>query len=466
MPLISRREERIGVLQVINRRDGQFFNERDTTRLKSLAAQATVAIENASLLADVVRIKNYNENILRSLRTGVISLDVNEKIQTLNPAAAALLHVPLSAAPAPASDLSASLIERNPWLGLLFEEVRAGDASASAEDVDFVITDDETITTNVAVTPMRDAEENVLGSLLLIEDVSSEKRLRSTMSRYMPPGIIEELLHHDRAMLGGNLQEVSALFSDIRDFTTISEALGPRATVDMLNEYFSEMWDAINNHAGILDQYIGDAILAVFGVPFPAASDAVNAVAAANQMMRQLRRLNAHRRERSHKPIGIGVGINTGDVISGNIGAPRRMTYTVIGDAVNLASRLEGATKRYGVDILVSEFTYRQLNTPEFFREVDTIQVKGKTEPVIVYEALEHRFDEPSDALRRSLDHFAVGLQRYKSREWRLARDAFLCALNDVPSDRLTKIYLERVTQFERSPPADDWRGVAVLTEK
>jgi adenylate cyclase len=234
----------------------------------------------------------------------------------------------------------------------------------------------------------------------------------------------------------------------------------------MLNEYFTEMIEVLDRHNGILDKYIGDAVMAIFGVPYGGPDDADNAVAAANEMMSTLADLNARRLERGQHAIAIGVGLSTGEVVAGNIGSPKRLSYTVIGDAVNLASRLEGATKQYGVSILLSELTYAALKDRRYVREVDLLRVKGKTRPVAVYESHAYRADRDAPDFRRSLERFTAGLQAFRGRRWGEARRAFEEALASRPDDRLPALYLERVALYEAEPPPDDWDGVWVMTSK
>jgi adenylate cyclase len=302
--------------------------------------------------------------------------------------------------------------------------------------------------------------------MLILEDISSEKRVKSTMARYMSKEVVDQLLEAGEDQLGGKDQKISVLFSDVRRFTTISEALGARETVSMLNEYFGVMVDVIFSNGGILDKYIGDAIMALFGAPFNGPQDADNAVTVANQMMSALAVLNKGRVAVGKPPLEIGVGISTGDVIVGNIGSPKRMEYTVIGDSVNLASRLEGATKYYGAGILLSENTVRDLTKPFLLRELDFMRVKGKDLPVSVYEALDFHTPETFPNMSEVLASFARGLLAYRGRQWDGAVEAFKDALVANRNDRPSKIYLDRCAHYKANPPGDDWDGVWVLTEK
>ena len=302
--------------------------------------------------------------------------------------------------------------------------------------------------------------------MLVMEDITSEKRVRSTMARYMSKEVTEQLLASGESELVGKDQEVSILFADVRGFTNIAETIGARETVTMLNAYFTDMVDVILANGGILDKYIGDAMMALFGAPFATPLDADNAVRAANQMMTALAAFNDTRLHDGQKPLDIGIGISTGNVIVGNIGSAKRMEYTVIGDSVNLASRLEGANKYYGSKIIFSEFTRSHLTVPPLSRELDLIRVKGKDFPVAVFEALDWRSAHLDRGLGVMLEAFACGVALYRAREWRDAEQQFLAARAACPGDGPSAVYIDRCRAFAAAPPPSDWQGVWSLTSK
>jgi adenylate cyclase len=286
------------------------------------------------------------------------------------------------------------------------------------------------------------------------------------MARYMTKEVADRLLEEGESSLGGTSQEVTILFSDIRDFTPMAERLGPRETVAMLNEYFSEMVDVVFQHGGILDKYIGDAIMALFGAPFPTGRDADQAVAVANDMMRALAEHNQHRQKTSKPPIRIGIGISTGEVIVGNIGSPRRMDYTVIGDSVNLASRLEAANKYYGTSVLICDRAASQLREPARLREIELLRVKGKLNPVAIYEVLDYHHDTSFPHLDSVLSDFERGIAAYRKREFERALQCFESVLDVHPVDGPSLVYHERCEMLIASPPGDNWNPVRVLNTK
>ena len=461
LPISDKKGTIIGLTQVLNKRDGG-FNEHDIRRLTSLTAQASAAIENAKLFENVLTMRNYNESILRSLTNGVVSLDSDRHIQKINAAGKRILR--LSEAELEGKNLGAVLGDENKWVIETLDHVRETGAPRQTMDHVLKLAETAEVAVNLSVAPLMDLEDNQTGYLFVIEDISEEKRMRGTMSRYVPARVVDQLLESGEDALGGVYQTATVLFSDIRSFTTISEKIGARATVAMLNEYFSDMVDLIDQHDGILDKYIGDAIMAVFGAPFTGEQDAENAVLTAWDMFDALDKLNLDRLARGDAAIKIGLGLNTGKVVVGNIGSTRRMDYTVIGDAVNLAARLEGATKQYGARFLISEFTWACL--PVFlqagFRMVDLIRVKGKLEPVSIYEGMGRSIDAIPYA-----DDWRNALIAYRSQDWSTARQLFeniQKSRND--SDSVITLYLERIMAFENDAPSADWDGVWVMETK
>jgi adenylate cyclase len=330
---------------------------------------------------------------------------------------------------------------------------------------------EDQLSVNLTILPLmteheKDKPAKKLGTLLMIEDVSSEKRMKSTMSRYMDPGIAEKLLAGGEEVLGGKSVEATVLFSDIRGFTPITEHLGAHGTVSLLNEYFTIMVDCIQKQGGMLDNFIGDAIMAVFGLPLPHDDDEDRALRASISMITELRRWNVERAKIGKLPIDIGIGLNTDSIVSGNIGSPKRMDYTVIGDGVNLASRLESACKEYDAHILISENTFKKLRGTYRLREIDRVIVKGKSEPASIYEVLDYHTEETFPNLRDCLEYFKDGLEYYRGRHWEKAEAAFIQALAFNPGDKISETYRKRAEHMRENPPADDWDGVWVMTTK
>ncbi|HEY3432512.1 MAG TPA: GAF domain-containing protein [Rhodocyclaceae bacterium] len=462
VPIINKHGKTIGVTQVLNKRGGPFTNE-DESRLRAFTAQISIALENAKLFADVQSMKNYNEAMLESMSNGVVTLDESERIVTCNAAGLRILRTqPQAILQKQASEFFAGA---NTWLQEKIQRVGASQVSELTMDASLIF-GEAPLSVNVTVLPLQSTEKKRIGSMLLLEDISNEKRLKSTMSRYMDPGIADKLVANGAEMLGGQSVTATVLFSDVRSFTTITEQLGAQGTVALLNEYFTLMVDCIQREEGMLDKFIGDAIMAAFGIPVPHEDDTDRAVRAAVAMMKELHQWNKLRVADGKLPVDIGIGLNTDQVVSGNIGSKKRMDYTIIGDGVNLAARLESACKQYGAHILVSEFTYKQLKGTYYSREMDVVIVKGKTKPVSIYEILDYHTEETYPNLNEALRQFKSGLQFYRQQRWDEAMSAFDEVQNLNPADKAALIYRERCQHLKQQPPGKDWDGVWVMESK
>ena len=289
-----------------------------------------------------------------------------------------------------------------------------------------------------------------------------EKRmLRGVFSHYVPEKLIQEIIAHpEKLALGGEEREVTVLFSDIAGFTTLSEQIKPAELVSQLNEYLTAMTNVILKHDGIIDKFEGDAIMAEFGVPVYFEGHQKAACLAALEMQQELKKL-CKKWSQQNKPLfKTRIGINTGEVIVGNMGSETVFDYTVIGDHVNLGARLEGANKAYNTKIMVSNFTYKSVKEDFIFRPLDLIRVKGKTKPVQVYELIGTADTTYTDQFMEMLDLFNQGLIAYRLQQWDLAKEFFEQCLRLVPEDGPSKLYIDRCHFFSLNPPEPDWNGV------
>jgi adenylate cyclase len=461
-PLINKNGKVIGATQVLNKRGG-VFSEEDASRLKAFTAQMAVALENAKLFDDVQTMKTYAESMLESMASGVITFNDKDVAQTINRAGCRIFRArSRDVIDHPATELFSG---SSSWLAERLAQVRSDAEPASLEDVELDIEGHPT-SANINLLPLRSVGGEAMGSMLMIEDISEEKRMKGTMARYMDPLIADSLMREGANALGGQESEATVLFSDIRGFTTLTESLGAQGTVSMLNAYFSLMVDCLQQEGGILDKFIGDAVMAVFGLPLPADDDADRAVRTGLSMLTSLRDFNRGREEEGLLPIRIGIGLHTDAVVSGNIGSPKRMNYTVIGDGVNLAARLESACKQYGAQLLISESTRSRLRGTYRMREADRVVVKGKTEPVVIHELLDFHNEASFPAAVEVLGHYRDGLERYRAGRFQQAIASFSQALALNPHDRLSSLYAERCEHYLNHPPGDDWDGIWVLKEK
>jgi adenylate cyclase len=291
------------------------------------------------------------------------------------------------------------------------------------------------------------------------------RQLRAAFDKYMAPEVVDEIMRHPEIKLGGERKELSILFSDIAGFTTISERLRPEELVELLNEYLSAMTDIIRRQRGNVNKYLGDGIMAIFGAPLGEPTHATLACYAALDSQEALANLRADWKARGLPEVAARIGINTGDVVVGNMGSQARLEYTVMGDHVNLASRLEGANKFYATGILIGPRTYELAQSDVEAREVDLLRVKGKREPVVVYELLARK-GGVDPVKQRVLEAYARGLRSYKSRDFERAHRDFEAALKIDHLDGPSKVYLRRSEEFLAVPPAVDWDGVYELHSK
>jgi adenylate cyclase len=292
-----------------------------------------------------------------------------------------------------------------------------------------------------------------------------KKKIRGAFQYYLTASVINEMLKDPAKLkLGGDKKDLTVLFSDIRGFTTISEKLTPEALVALLNEYLTAMTNEVFQHDGLLDKYMGDAIMAVFGAPLDQPDHAHRACLTALAMMKALRQLQKKWKDEGRPVFDIGIGINTGDMVVGNMGSEMRFDYTVMGDMVNLGSRLEGTNKEYGTNIIISEFTYEKVKDSICCRELDGVRVKGKIKPVKIYELLGEKKDEAK--FKDLIDAFAKGLAHYREEKWDEAIAAFLCVLDIRPGDFVSTMYMERCKNLKEHPPVEPWDGVFVMTKK
>jgi adenylate cyclase len=291
------------------------------------------------------------------------------------------------------------------------------------------------------------------------------RELKSVFSRYVSPSVVEAIMQDpEKLKLGGERRRMTVLFSDIRGFTTLAEGMKPEELVRVLNTYLNRMTELVFTHGGVLDKYIGDAVMAFWNAPFDQADHARRGVMTALAMRDALAVLNASG-DLGKGELHVGVGLNTGDMVVGNIGGQNRHDYTVIGDNVNLASRVEGLTKEYGVDILITGSTAADAGSEILKRRLDLVVVKGKTEPVPVYEAMDLASTATPERVRLAHD-FEAAFDRYLARDFSSAAEACSEILLRHPNDGPAKLLLGRCRQFIASPPPEGWNGTWVYTKK
>ena len=308
-------------------------------------------------------------------------------------------------------------------------------------------------------------------ALTFIQFLNTEKDkafIRNAFSHYLSEEVIKDIVGNpDKLKLGGEQRHMTAMFTDIRGFSTISESLSPEALVHLLNEYLTGMSDLILDLGGTIDKYEGDAIISFFGAPLDLRDHALRACQAAVRMKKIEEKLNVHFLEAGLAPSKLmtRMGINTGEMVVGNMGTVKKMNYTIMGDSVNLAARLEGVNKQYGTWLCVSEDTMAEAGEGIEVRRLDRIRVVGKAQPIRIFELV----DEKGQMDQRKADIvglFEVALTKFESRAWDEADQAFRKVLDIDPEDGPSKTYLDRVTKYKQTPPPDNWDGVFNLTMK
>ena len=475
VPVTNKNGKVIGCTQVLNKKGGK-FTEEDESRLKAFTQQVAIALENAKLFDDVSKSRQYNESMLSSMSNGVITIDGDGKIVTCNRSGLKILKTfEKNILDTNSDDF---FRDNNSWVEEKIKNVKETKEPDIIMDAELEIKDSETeknemISVNLTILPLinedsegrTDKKDDFLGILLMIEDISSEKRMKSTMSRYMDPGIADQLLEDGADIMGGLDTTATLLFSDLRSFTNITESLGAQGTVKLLNEYFEIMVECISEQGGMLDKFIGDAIMAAFGLPISHEDDEDRGVKAGINMISRLWKWNELREKDGKPPLDMGLGLNTDKIVAGNIGSQKRMDYTMIGDGVNLAARLESACKQYNARILISDFTFKKLKGTYRIRNIDDVVVKGKTEPIGVYEVLDYHNDETFPNLMDVVNHFNEGRKKYKSGDFKNAINSFNECLKGNKNDILSKTYIERCNQLLIDNPKD-WDGVWVMKSK
>ncbi|HLO88709.1 MAG TPA: GAF domain-containing protein [Nostocaceae cyanobacterium] len=522
LPVFNSANELIGVTQLINKQQGSFTSS-DEEFMRAFNIQAGIALENARLFENVLLERQYQKDILQSLSDAVISTDMHGQIVTINDAALELLGCPVKEVNGKNNKLlwEHHLVGRRVWEVVPIEnlQMRLEDSlkygarhyvpeqtllvglyeGKSSElrnqhvilalrdryNSDIFIPWNQPLTPqsellhinqikqlerslNLTVNPLTNPEGGVRGGLVVLEDISREKRLKTTMYRYLTPHVAEQVMAlGDDSLMVGERKEVTILFSDIRGYTTLTENLGAAEVVSLLNQYFETMVEAVFNHEGTLDKFIGDALMAVFGAPLPLTENhAWRAIQSALDMRHRLAEFNRRRIIQAQPQIRIGIGISSGEVVSGNIGSHKRMDYTVIGDGVNLSSRLEGVTKEYGCDIIISEFTYDLCSDRIWTRQLDKIRVKGKNQAVNIYELIGERSHPLDEKTEEFLFNYHTGRTAYLSREFNLAIACFEAAKRLCPTDIAVNIHLERARNYQQTPPPASWDGVWTMMAK
>ncbi len=396
------------------------------------------------------------DELFEGLETGVLVFGPAGSLVRANPAAARILH---GCGLTPNRTTIGSLCDEfNHALGQEIWNVIGGGEAPVPADLDIATPDGEWIPVRRAIRPIV-VSGKPRGALVLLDDIGEKRRMRSLLEKTMSSDVARAMIDTPAAELGGAMREATILFSDIRGFTSLAEVLGARRVIDLLNEYFSYMADVIRAEGGIIDKFIGDAVMVLFGVPTSHGDDADRAVATARSMHRALMLMNERR---AGPALRIGVGLGTGPVIAGQVGSPDRMNYTVIGDPANLASRIEGVTKAYGSSILICDETFKRLTRPVPARKVDVIILNGRETPTAIYEVF---VEDPGAAATEWLGEFDAGVSAYVAGDFDAAQTHLARAIAVNPDDTTAAVLARRCRRLGLRT-AGEWAGAWKLTEK
>ncbi len=296
-------------------------------------------------------------------------------------------------------------------------------------------------------------------------ETRNKRQITRLFGQYVPPELVDELSEHPEDLsIDGETRDMSVLFSDVRNFTTISENLTPKELTQFINGFLTPMTRIIHQNRGTIDKYMGDAIMAFWGAPLTDEQHARNTLIAGMEMINEIKNISSAFKNKGWPEIKIGVGINSGPMNVGNMGSEFRMAYTVLGDTVNLGSRLEGLTKNYGVDIIVSEYTKDNVQDYEY-RFLDKVRVKGKDQPVTIYEPLGPKSEITADSYSE-LERYKMAIECFLAQDWANASDQFTALIRDIPDRKLYDLYLDRVNIYKNNPPETNWDGVFTYTSK
>ncbi len=406
----------------------------------------------------------YTKAILSTVPVALIGADKNGVIRNINRAAEEILE--LEYKKIKGKKLSDIFESKSALLKKIGEALHDGRPFHMRSENLFLASGRE-IVGNLYIQPLLDDEQEICGLLLTVEDQTYIHFLHDAFKRYVPPSVSEIIANDPQSLeLGGEEKVLSVLFSDLEGFTTISEQLTPREMVMILSDYFTEMTKCVFKYEGTLKEYVGDELMAIFGAPIQQTNHELHACGAAVAMKERLVSLRKEWAKIGRPALRARTGINTGPMLVGNLGSQYRFSYGVMGDHVNLASRLEGLCKIYGTDILIGESTAKAAKESFTMRELDMVRVKGREQPVRIFELIAQKKNSLSEKFMMALQCYAKGLEAYRSRNWKAAIDSMEEALKYQPEDTPSKVMVDRCRECMENPPEKGWDRVFQHTRK
>jgi PAS domain S-box-containing protein len=381
------------------------FHDADANMLSAIATQASVAYNNIKLIENIKEAKTFNDNVMQSIVTGVFTTNLMGEINHINRAAIAIINLDKENV---LGNHYEYVFESNEYITQLITKCELESVTISESQI-LLECNGKSTTVNISVSPLMNDSNEPIGSVVAMEDLSNLDKLKSTFKKYVSKQIVDQLLENDEMLnLGGQEQEATILFSDIRGFTSMSETMAPNEVVETLNDYFNLMIEIIFKYNGTLDKIIGDALMVIYGAPNSTEQDTENAVLTAIEMQEKLIQFNQDRIINLKQPIKIGIGINRGKVISGNIGSKQQMNFTVIGDSVNLASRL--CSVAAADEIIVSDAVWKKVKHLKSFKskKLTPVKVKGKVKPIEIKEIQYNRPEFQYELAYEKIEQFLL----------------------------------------------------------
>ncbi len=414
-----------------------------------------VVIKQAS---NLINLDLYNKAILSTLPVALFATNEDGKIQTVNNAAEEIFKI--SSDQVKGEPLVNFLKSSKELVDKAQQTIKTGD-SFHLRSEKLTLDSGKEIVGNFYLQPLKDEEKAIRGILLTIEDLTYVHFLQDAFKHYVPPSVSELISKDPKDLkLGGEEKELTVLFSDLIGFSAISEKYSPGEMVTILSDYFDEMTDQVFLYEGTLSEYVGDELLAIFGAPVDQPDNATRACFAALAMDDCLRKMRKIWLRANRPALKARIGINTGRMLVGNLGSRHRFSYGVVGDNVNLGSRMEGLCGIYGVNILVSEATATQAKNAVILREIDKVIVKGRIQPVKIFELVSKKDDSLPPLKHESLSLYNNGLMSYYNQDWMAAIKYFKKTIDAWPKDNPAKIMIKRCETFQETPLPIEWDGV------
>ena len=356
------------------------FNNNDLKLLDSITIQTSFAYQNVKLLESLKKSNELNENVMSSITTGIIGINLFGEIEFANKEALRVLKKEKEEV---VGNHYLIIFEKDELLQEIIQKVESEQERLFETEFEFK-SSKKKISVNLSCSPVFDEQKNFSGIVIAVDDLSKINKVKSTFKKYVSKNIVDKLLENEDSLnLGGTESDITILFSDIRGFTSMSEKLNPTQIVKLLNKYFQSMIDVVFKYNGTLDKIVGDELMVLYGVPLKNDMDTENAVNTAIEMFKKLDKFNSHIVKEGFEPFRIGIGINKGKAVSGNIGSEQQMNYTVIGDTINLGARLCSHAK--SGEILISNSVKDHISKEHNFKKIPPIHVKGKAKPIEVW---------------------------------------------------------------------------------